>query len=166
MPPKRQCQIPLTDPLIRLPGVLSGKTEPVQHADIDKAKNRKEKAHLGYQLLTRRDIPSRCHTDGQSDTLVLHRQAGINMEVIGYARVVPAEDTTEALAHQRARIEAFCREQNHTLVNFFSETISAEIKLEQRTKLLEAIESCASGQALIVIRLDRLGSNKKVLSKF
>jgi DNA invertase Pin-like site-specific DNA recombinase len=87
------------------------------------------------------------------------------MEVIGYARVVPAEDTTEALAHQRARIEAFCQEQNHTLVNFFSEAISSETKLEHRTKLLEAIDSCASGPALIVIRLDRLGSNKKVLSK-
>ena len=87
------------------------------------------------------------------------------MEVIGYARVVPAENTAEALAHQRARIEAFCQEHGHKLVKFFSETISAEIPLEHRIKLLEAIESCSAGQSLIVIRLDRLGSNKKVLSK-
>jgi len=87
------------------------------------------------------------------------------MEAIGYVRVVPSEDPSEALAHQKARIEAFCREQNYTLVKFYSETISAEIKLEHRIALLEAIESCAGGANLIVIRLDRLGSNKKVLSR-
>jgi DNA invertase Pin-like site-specific DNA recombinase len=87
------------------------------------------------------------------------------MDAIGYARVVPSENTAEALAHQRARIEAFCQEHGYTLVKFFSETISAEIQLEHRIKLLEAIESCTGGKNLIVIRLDRLGSNKKVLYK-
>jgi DNA invertase Pin-like site-specific DNA recombinase len=84
------------------------------------------------------------------------------MEVVGYARVVPAEATADALAHQRARIESYCAEQGFNLVQFFTETIGAERKLEERIGLNEAL-TAATGKGLIVIRLDRLGSNKKVL---
>ena len=88
------------------------------------------------------------------------------MDLIGYARVVPRENADEALAHQRARIEVYCKEQGHNLVNFFTETISAEFNLSQgRSELEEAIQACSRNVGLIVIRLDRLSSNKKVLTR-
>lgn len=88
------------------------------------------------------------------------------MDLIGYARVVPRENAEEALAHQKARIEAYCKEQGHNLVNFFTETISAEFDLnEGRSELEKAIQACSSDVGLIVIRLDRLSSNKKVLTR-
>ncbi len=87
------------------------------------------------------------------------------MDVIGYARVVPAERTEEALAHQKARIESFCSEQGHQLVGFFTEVISAEVPIESRTELMSALRECGKNRYLIVIRLDRLGSNKKILAK-
>jgi DNA invertase Pin-like site-specific DNA recombinase len=88
------------------------------------------------------------------------------MDLIGYARVVPRENAEEALAHQKARIEAYCKEHGHKLVDFYSEKISAEFELQEgRSELEKAIHACSRDIGLIVIRLDRLSSNKKVLIK-
>ena len=87
------------------------------------------------------------------------------MDLIGYARVVPRENAEEALAHQKARIEAYCKEQGHNLVDFYTEKISAEFDLtEGRSELERAIQACSRDVGLIVIRLDRISSNKKVLT--
>ncbi len=38
------------------------------------------------------------------------------MDLVGYARVVPRENAEEALAHKKARIEAYCQEHHQTSI--------------------------------------------------
>lgn len=87
------------------------------------------------------------------------------MEVIGYVRVVPKENSEAALAHQSARIEQYCTEHGYRLLDVFRETISAEVSLKLRPILKKTLETAKSGMVIAVVRLDRISSNNKVLQE-
>jgi len=83
-------------------------------------------------------------------------------KAVGYARVVPLSTSDEALAHQAQRIEGYCRANEFDLVRVFEETVSAEIS-NSRTVLQEALKAVPDQGILVVVRVDRIGGNKRVL---
>ena len=87
------------------------------------------------------------------------------MKVIGYSRVVPAEDADVALKHHRERIESYCSNKSLTLVNYFEEQISGDTAYgATRPALMEAISNLGDGMALVVVRLNRLSGQKAILA--
>lgn len=86
-----------------------------------------------------------------------------SLKAIGYGRVVPRENAREALYHQKSRVEQFCKAKGIELVSFFEEQISGDL-CECRDQLEAAIESADTGMAIVVVRLDRISSSKKIVA--
>jgi DNA invertase Pin-like site-specific DNA recombinase len=87
------------------------------------------------------------------------------MKMIGYARVVPDANGQEALVHQKARLQGFCQEHGHELSDYLQEQVSGDFSYGDRPELSKAIEKLNSECALLVVRLDKLSSNKTVLKE-
>ncbi len=88
------------------------------------------------------------------------------MKAIGYARVVPGENTTDALTHQKARITEYCRANGLKLERIYEEIVSSEIDLnEGRPQLVLALNSLETEDALVVVRTDRLSQNRQFLTE-
>jgi DNA invertase Pin-like site-specific DNA recombinase len=87
------------------------------------------------------------------------------VDAIGYARVVPLENASSALDHQKARIAEYCRQNNLTLAKTFEESVSAEVSLSGRTELLKALAEAGPNACLVIVRADRLGANRKILQE-
>lgn len=87
------------------------------------------------------------------------------MKVIGYARVVPDANAEEALMHQKARLQGFCQERGHELTGCFEEKISGDFPFADRAELSKALDKLDSTSALLVVRLDKLSSNKNILKE-
>jgi DNA invertase Pin-like site-specific DNA recombinase len=88
------------------------------------------------------------------------------VKAIGYARVVPGENTKEALAHQKARISEYCRANGLSLESVYEEIVSSELTLsEGRPQLVLALDSLNAGDALVVVRTDRLSQNRQFLAE-
>jgi DNA invertase Pin-like site-specific DNA recombinase len=88
------------------------------------------------------------------------------MKAVGYTRVVPGESADSALDHQKDRLKSYCELHHLRLEKIFSEKLSGDISLsEGRPALSQAISACHSGDKLVVIRLDRLSSKKKLVSE-
>jgi DNA invertase Pin-like site-specific DNA recombinase len=87
-------------------------------------------------------------------------------KAVGYARVIPRSTSEEALAHQGQRIASYCHLQQLELVQIFEETVSAEISLADGRKVLdEALAAVPDHGALVVVRVDRLSRNRRVLKE-
>jgi DNA invertase Pin-like site-specific DNA recombinase len=87
------------------------------------------------------------------------------MKVVGYARVVPGEGGDTAIAHQQARIADYLKSIDATSGGFYAEEISGDVSLGNRAKLIEAITVCEPGDSILVVRLDRLSSQKKIVAE-
>lgn len=88
------------------------------------------------------------------------------MKVIGYARVVPGENNDSALQHQLDRLKQYCSNNSLIFDQLFSEEISGDVPLEQgRKQLLAAIDYCQPEDTLMVVRLDRLSSQKRLVAE-
>jgi DNA invertase Pin-like site-specific DNA recombinase len=88
------------------------------------------------------------------------------VKAIGYARVVPGENTTDALSHQKARITEYCRSNGLNLEKIHEEIVSSELSLnEGRPELLAALNALGSGDALVVVRTDRLSQNRQFIAE-
>jgi DNA invertase Pin-like site-specific DNA recombinase len=87
------------------------------------------------------------------------------MKVVGYARVVPGEGSESAIAHQEQRINEYLKSAGATAGGFYAEEISGDVSLENRAKLIEAIAVCEPGDSILVVRLDRLSSQKKLVAE-
>jgi len=87
------------------------------------------------------------------------------MKVAGYARVVPGS-SADALAHQQAVIERFVHEKGYELVGHFAEIASADVPLGPgRQELARALESLPPQSGLVVVRLNRLSGQKRLLER-
>jgi DNA invertase Pin-like site-specific DNA recombinase len=86
-------------------------------------------------------------------------------DVIAYSRVVPAPEQDKTLAHHRDRINAFCKQNNLNLLEVFEEVTSADKSLADRSQLLEALNNLKPGMALVVLRLNRLSGQRKLLTE-
>lgn len=87
------------------------------------------------------------------------------MKFVGYARVVPGEGGDSAIAHQQSRILEYLKTTNAKDGGFFSEVISGDVSFDTRSKLIEAISACEPGDTILVVRLDRLSSQKKLVAE-
>jgi len=87
------------------------------------------------------------------------------MKVVGYARVVPGEGGESAIAHQEARLSEYLKATEAVPGGFYAEEISGDVLLGNRAKLTEAICACEPGDSILVVRLDRLSSQKKVVTE-
>lgn len=115
-----------------------------------------------------RDMNKTGEADNGGLTTVQVRKAQrrlAHMEVIGYIRVVPKEDAAAALAHQSARIEQYCTQRNYCLTQVFKETLSADVPFKSRPILQQTLETAKSGMAVVVVRLDRISGDNKVLQE-
>jgi DNA invertase Pin-like site-specific DNA recombinase len=88
-------------------------------------------------------------------------------KAVGYARVVPEQATVkEALVHQAERIVSYCRAQELDLIQVFEETVSAEVSLSDgRDQLKQALKAVPDEGVLVVVRVDRLSSNRHILQE-
>jgi DNA invertase Pin-like site-specific DNA recombinase len=88
-------------------------------------------------------------------------------KAVGYARVVPEQSTTnQALAHQAERIVSYCHSNQLELIQIFAETVSAEVSLSDgRDQLKQALKAVPDKGVLVVVRVDRLSSNRRVLQE-
>ena len=88
-------------------------------------------------------------------------------QAVGYARVVPGQATSkEALSHQAERIVSYCLSHHLDLIQVFEEAVSAEVPLSDgRDQLLKALEAVPNDGALVVVRVDRLSSNRRILQE-
>jgi DNA invertase Pin-like site-specific DNA recombinase len=77
------------------------------------------------------------------------------MNVVGYIRV-STDKQESSPAVQRDAIERWCREQGHTLKAVYEERVSGGAELDNRHILLDAINTLNEGDALVVMRRDRL----------
>jgi DNA invertase Pin-like site-specific DNA recombinase len=75
------------------------------------------------------------------------------MSIIGYIRVSSTKQTVE---HQRFEIENFAIQNNITITNWVTETISSRKPLNQR-KLGQILESLEPNDILIAAEISRLG---------
>jgi DNA invertase Pin-like site-specific DNA recombinase len=87
------------------------------------------------------------------------------MKVVGYARVVPGEGGETAIAHQESRIADYLKANDLTSGGFYAEEMSGDVSLSDRAKLIEAITDCGPGDLILVVRLDRLSSQKKIVAE-
>lgn len=79
---------------------------------------------------------------------------------------MPGENTTDALSHQKARITEYCRANALNLEKIYEEIVSSELSLnEGRPQLLLALSSLNSGDALVVVRTDRLSQNRQFIAE-
>ncbi len=87
------------------------------------------------------------------------------MNVIGYTRVVPGAETESALTHQKNRLQGYCALNGLTLTEVFTEIGSGDTEAgDGRSGLTAAISTCRPGDTLLVVRLDRLSSQKKLVA--
>ena len=87
------------------------------------------------------------------------------MNVIGYARVVPDEAREAALEHQMQRLKAYCLANDLTFTKCFTEIVGGDVPLGNgRPGLLQAIDDCQPADMILVVRLDRLSSQKKLVT--
>ena len=88
-------------------------------------------------------------------------------QAVGYARVVPGQSTSkQPLSHQAERIVSYCLSNQLDLMQVFEETVSAEVSLSDgRDQLLKALEAVPDNGALVVVRVDRLSSNRRILQE-
>ena len=87
------------------------------------------------------------------------------MNIVAYLRVVPSDNARQALDHQKERIETFSRQQGWQMISVFEEVSRADLALAERPRLMEAIACTDSGMALVVVRLDRLSSQTRLLEE-
>jgi DNA invertase Pin-like site-specific DNA recombinase len=87
------------------------------------------------------------------------------MKAIGYVRVVPDEKAGDAMSHQEERIQSYCNSCNWQLISVFREEISGDALLDDRPRLKEAIAALDVGMTLVVVRLDRLSGQAKLVQQ-